>query len=215
MRRLSALVVVLFMLAACGEASPVDPAAVPEGGTLAQVATTATTTTTTPANDDAEHMDDDATHMDDDAEHMDDEAAHMDDDAEHMDDDAAHTDDDAVVADREIEITLSDFAFEPGAVEVTAGESVKFMLTNVGVIEHEFRLTTEHAAEEHVASGHAGHDDEAASGHGHGEVIVLVPAGESESVVVTFDEHAEFDVVACLIPGHFEAGMHVPLEIVG
>lgn len=118
-------------------------------------------------------------------------------------------------ADRQIEVVMSEFAFSPDPIEVAAGETVEFVLINEGVIEHEFRLTTEHAAEEHVASGHAGHDDGAEADHAHGEVIVLVPAGETDHVTVTFDENADFDVVACLIPAHFEAGMHVPLVVSG
>ncbi len=114
--------------------------------------------------------------------------------------------------DREVTIEMTDFAFDPDLVLVTAGESVRFVVTNSGAIEHELRFTTEHAAAEHIAAGHAGHGDES-GGHGHDEMLLLVPPGESGEIIVTFDHHADWDIIACLIEGHFEAGMHGGLMI--
>lgn len=114
-------------------------------------------------------------------------------------------------ADRVVEIVMTDFAFAPAPVTVAAGETVKFMVKNEGVIEHEFRLTTQHAADEHIASGHEGHD-EGGGGHGHDEIVLLVQPGETGTVDVAFHEAGEFEIVACLIPGHFEAGMKATVE---
>ena len=107
---------------------------------------------------------------------------------------------------------MTEFAFEPASILVSAGETVRFSVTNDGAIEHEFRMTTEHAAEEHIAAGHEGHDDEAAEGEHHEEMILLVAAGETATMDVTFHESGEYDIVACLLPGHFEAGMKGTLE---
>jgi len=132
--------------------------------------------------------------------------ADMAEDADH-EDEAAH-DEEAAVADRDIAITMTEFAFEPAAVTVSAGETIRFILTNDGVIEHEFRVTTEHAAQEHIEAGHEGHDDEAAtSEHGHEEILLLVQPGETAEIIATFHDAGEFDVIACLLPGHYEAGM--------
>ncbi len=114
-------------------------------------------------------------------------------------------------ADRVVEIVMTDFAFAPAPVTVAAGETVKFIVKNEGVVEHEFRLTTQHAADEHLASGHAGHD-EGGGGHGHDEIALLVQPGETGEIDVAFHEAGEFEIVACLIPGHFEAGMKTTLE---
>ncbi len=107
----------------------------------------------------------------------------------------------------EIDVVLTDFAFEPDELTVHAGETVRFHLVNEGAIEHEFRLSNDHRIEEHIASGHEGHGDE---GH-HGDdadVVVLLAAGESRTVDVTFPaDTGTFSQVACLIPGHYEAGM--------
>lgn len=111
---------------------------------------------------------------------------------------------------RTVEVLMTEMAFEPSNFSVQAGETVQFVLRNQGVVEHEFRLTTQHAAEEHIASGHEGHDDED-GGHSHDEMSVVVDPGEVAVFTVTFQETGAFDTVACLIPGHFEAGMHAPL----
>ena len=111
---------------------------------------------------------------------------------------------------------MAEFAFNPTGVAVSKGETVLFEVTNDGVIEHEFRLTTEHAAMEHMAAGHQGHGDEAVAGEpGHGEVILLVAPGETGTITVTFDHDADFDLMACMLPGHYEAGMHAPLTLEG
>lgn len=139
--------------------------------------------------------------MDDDA-HDDD--AH--DNGDH--DDGAH-DDDVVAsgdADRVIVVAMTEFAFEPEAFSLTPGETVEFVLTNDGVIEHEFRLTTAHEVEEHIEGGHDDHHDDE-------PLALTVAAGETVSWVVTIP--GEVELVACLIPGHFEAGMKAPVTLEG
>jgi uncharacterized cupredoxin-like copper-binding protein len=83
------------------------------------------------------------------------------------------------------------------------------ILVNEGLLIHEFRLTTVERAAEHLAAGHAGHGSEGEDGHDeHSDIIVNVHPGETRTVVMTLpDEHMAFDHVACLIPGHYEAGM--------
>ena len=110
---------------------------------------------------------------------------------------------------------MNEWSYEPANLTVAAGETVEFVVTNEGEIQHEFRLTTEHAAMEHIASGHDGHHDEesSSSGHEHGEVILLVDPGATESITVHFDGHSDYDIVACLLPDHYEAGMHTGLTL--
>ncbi len=116
--------------------------------------------------------------------------------------------------DREIEVVMSEFAFDPASISVTAGETVRFVLVNEGAVPHEFRLTTEHAAAEHIASGHEGHDEDGGEGdHDHDEVFLEVAAGATDALTVTFAEDADWDQFACLIPGHYEAGMLGELQL--
>ena len=173
----------------------------------AEVTSEVGATPTTVATADAATHDDDATHEED--------AAH-DDDAGTHEDDAAHEDDhDAAEVDRTIEVRMAEFSFSPASMTISRGETILFKVTNDGVIEHEFRLTTEHAAMEHVAAGHMDHGDEATTSdeHGHGEVLLLVAPGETDTITVTFDHDAEFDEMVCLLPSHYEAGMRAPLTL--
>ena len=93
-----------------------------------------------------------------------------------------------------------------------------FVLVNDGVLPHEFRLTTEHKAEEHVAAGHEDHDAEGGEGdEGHHEedadIIINVEAGATRTVELTLPSDADaLDQVACLIPGHYEAGMFASID---
>ena len=122
---------------------------------------------------------------------------------------------------RELSVTMTEFSFTfdewVTTLAVTAGETVQFIVTNDGVAEHEFRLTTAAEADEHVGLGHSTHDDDDSDmdmdmGGEHEEILLLVAAGSSDTITVTFSEAGEYDIVACLIPGHYEAGMEASVE---
>ena len=136
-------------------------------------------------------------------------AAH-DDEADHSEDATTTTETGTVDADLVVDITMDDFSFDPPRLEVEAGQTVLFRVSNVGVVEHEFRLSNSHRIEEHLADGHGDHDDEGDGGHHDedGDVFILLDPGESGELVVTFpDDSAVYTQIACLIPGHYEAGM--------
>ncbi len=109
---------------------------------------------------------------------------------------------------RIIEVEATDFAFTPDAFEVEEGETVTFRMTNNGEIEHELRVTTLHEVEEHIAGGHDDHHGEEAQ-----ESLILVQPGETADLTITFEPGVEYEVVACLLPDHYEAGMAADLEI--
>jgi uncharacterized cupredoxin-like copper-binding protein len=147
-------------------------------------------------------------------------------DATHSEEEEGHSEDEAeeaADADRVVNVTMSEFAFDP-AIVVTAGETVTFVVTNAGVVEHEFRISNAHRIEEHIASGHEDHDeggdmdddmdmDEGGHHEENADVMIMVPAGETGEVTVTFpDDTTLYTDVACLIPGHYEAGMHAELS---
>jgi uncharacterized cupredoxin-like copper-binding protein len=172
-------------------------------------------TTTTATAEEAGHTEDEA--------HAEDET-HTEEEGHAEDEDHAEDGDhEAADADRVVSVTMSEFAFDP-AIVVTAGETVTFVVTNAGVVEHEFRLSNAHRIEEHIASGHEGHDeggdmdddmdmDEGGHHEENADVMIMVPAGETAEVTVTFpDDTTLYTDVACLIPGHYEAGMHAELS---
>ncbi len=206
------LTVLILLLASCGgESAPVVAA----GEAATQVPTTQVPTTqatlpevtTTVQVDDsiAEPMDED---MDTDGdEHATDESDHM----MEMDHSATTADlaDEGALVDRTIEVVMTEFMFDPGPIDVAAGETVEFVVVNEGAIRHEFRVTTQEDIDHHIAEGHSDHSEAIEPG-----VLVLDP-GETGSLLVTFHEAGEFDMIACLIPTHFEAGMGTELNIKG
>jgi uncharacterized cupredoxin-like copper-binding protein len=145
--------------------------------------------------------------------------------ADHETEEADH-DEGSGDVDRVVEVELSEFAFAAASFEFTPGETVEFVITNSGVVEHEFRLSNQDRVDEHIAGGHADHDDaamdddeaahdddEAAHEDEEEDVVLVVAAGETGTLVFTFPENDhDFTSVVCLIPGHYEAGMATDLS---
>lgn len=110
---------------------------------------------------------------------------------------------------RRVEVVMTEFAFDPDAIQVTAGETVTFVVTNVGIVEHELRLSNAHRIEEHIESGHADHHEDDQGHHMEGgDVTLTVAAGDTGEIEVTFpNDTTIYTEIVCLIPGHYEAGM--------
>jgi uncharacterized cupredoxin-like copper-binding protein len=73
-----------------------------------------------------------------------------------------HADEDAVEhadIERVLEVELSEFAIAADSFEFAPGETIEFVVTNAGVVEHEFRLSNQDRVDEHVAGGHEDHDE--------------------------------------------------------
>tara|TARA_R110000772_G_scaffold252851_3_gene368367 strand:- start:1982 stop:2524 length:543 start_codon:yes stop_codon:yes gene_type:complete len=99
--------------------------------------------------------------------------------------------------------------FEPGSIEVLPGETVRFVISNDGMIEHEFvfNTTAEIIVHKEEMITEAAHD----MPHDTDNAITLQP-GESGDLAWTFASAGVFEF-ACLIPGHYEAGMFGPLVV--
>lgn len=196
-KKLTLLLAVVVIAAACGDAASETAA-----GTDTTLAVAAPTTT---AGEGVAAGDETAPHDDEGAQHeepMHEEGNHEEEGGHNEEMPPAEGEPTV-----EIDVVLTDFAFEPEEFTIHAGQTVRFHLVNEGAIEHEFRLSNDHRIEEHIASGHEGHGDE---GHhaDDADVVVLLAAGESRTVDVTFPvDTGTYSQVACLIPGHYEAGM--------
>jgi uncharacterized cupredoxin-like copper-binding protein len=130
---------------------------------------------------------------------------------------------------RVIEVEMTEFAFAADSFEFSPGETVEFLVTNSGVVEHELRLSNQVRVDEHLAGGHDDddHDDEREAGaeadhdeaeadHNEAEaddIFVVLDAGETGTLVFTFpDNDHDYTGVVCLLPGHYEAGMATDLS---
>lgn len=103
---------------------------------------------------------------------------------------------------RTIAIDMADtMRFGPGNLVVKEGETIKFVVTNKGKMMHEMVIGTMTTLKEHgdLMKKHAGMEhDEPYMSH--------VSPGKKEEMVWEFTKAGEY-YFACLIPGHFEAGM--------
>lgn len=109
---------------------------------------------------------------------------------------------DPAKASRTVEIRMTDaMRFTPSTIQVKRGETVRFVLRNDGRMLHEMVIGTKAALEEHAAAMRKFPDME------HDEPYMAhVSPGKTGEIVWQFNEGGEFGF-ACLIPGHFEAGM--------
>lgn len=103
---------------------------------------------------------------------------------------------------RTIEVDMADsMTFTPAAINVKAGETIRFTVTNSGQLVHELVLGTNDEIVEHHAlmkrfPGMVHEDDNSVS----------LAGGETGEITWKFTKAGTFDI-ACLQPGHYEAGM--------
>jgi uncharacterized cupredoxin-like copper-binding protein len=103
---------------------------------------------------------------------------------------------------RTIRVAMADnMRFTPSHIVVRRGETVRLVAANEGQVMHEFVLGTDEALKKHAALM------KKLPGMEHDEPhMAHVKPGRSADVVWRFTRTGEFHF-ACLIPGHFEAGM--------
>jgi uncharacterized cupredoxin-like copper-binding protein len=115
-------------------------------------------------------------------------------------------------ADRTVEVTMretedGEMVFEPAQLDFKAGETVRIVVTNAGELDHEFVMDSPVKNIEHKALmekfPEMEHDDPNA---------VRLEPGATGEILWTFSNKGTFEF-ACLIPGHYDAGMHGPLIV--
>lgn len=109
---------------------------------------------------------------------------------------------DAAKVTREIVIRMTDdMRFSPDRVRVRLNETVRFVIRNDGAMLHEMVIGTRAVLDEHAALMLKFPDME------HDEPYMAhVEPGQQGDIVWHFNRAGEFDF-ACLIPGHYQAGM--------
>jgi uncharacterized cupredoxin-like copper-binding protein len=115
--------------------------------------------------------------------------------------------------DRTIKIKADDVHFDPKTLKVATGETIRFVITNVGKIDHDFTLGTPEVQQAHQKEmakmmqgggmNHAAHDDANA---------VMLKPGETKELIWTFAGADNFEF-GCNVPGHYQAGMKGHVEI--
>lgn len=110
--------------------------------------------------------------------------------------------------DRTVEIRMGDnMRFAPEKLQVKQGETIRFVHRNDGKLMHEFVLGTRQTLDEHAAEMLKG------TGMAHGEAYMAHVAPEAQDEMIwTFNRAGEFEF-ACLIAGHYQAGMRGSVEV--
>ena len=103
---------------------------------------------------------------------------------------------------RTIEVEMSDaMRFRPDIIKVKRGETIRFLVRNTGKLKHEMVLGTIKELREHAEMMRKFPVMEHADPN-----QVSVDPGMTGELVWQFTRAGTFDF-ACLVPGHFEAGM--------
>lgn len=109
---------------------------------------------------------------------------------------------------RTIEVRMLDsMRFAPDSIDVRLDETVRFVAVNTGHLLHEFVIGTTDNNQAHAAlmTKFPGmeHDE---------PYMAHVPPGERREIVWTFNRPGRFEF-ACLIAGHYSAGMSGSIEV--
>ena len=130
----------------------------------------------------------------------------------------------AAKATRSVEVVMGDMSFTPKAIDIKAGETVRFVLVNKGQLLHEFNLgdAAMHAKHQQemmkmqqsgmltpTGMKEMGHGAMAGMDHGmkHDDPnSVLVEPGKTTELTWTFTKATNLEF-ACNIPSHYQAGM--------
>jgi uncharacterized cupredoxin-like copper-binding protein len=109
---------------------------------------------------------------------------------------------DAKDAKRTIAISMGDnMRFSPDTIRVKQGETVRLVMTNNGKLLHELVMGTQQVLDNHAAQmlkfPSMAHDE---------PYMAHVSPGKKSEIVWTFNRAGDFDF-ACLIAGHYQAGM--------
>ncbi len=117
---------------------------------------------------------------------------------------------DAKAVKRTIRIKMTDnMRFSPDKLEVKLGETVKFIVINEGQMLHEFVIGTKQELDAHalqmIKFPNMEHDEP--------YMAHVKPKAKGE-IIWTFNKPGDFDF-ACLIAGHYQAGMVGKIKVVG
>jgi uncharacterized cupredoxin-like copper-binding protein len=116
---------------------------------------------------------------------------------------------DAKAVKRTIEVTMTDnMRFTPDKIDVKQGEVVKFVIKNNGKMMHEMVIGTKKVLDEHAALmvkfPNMEHEE---------PYMTHVAQGKTGEMIWNFNRAGEFDF-ACLIAGHYQAGMVGKIKVV-
>ena len=109
---------------------------------------------------------------------------------------------------RTITVEMSDaMRYTPADIQVKQGETVRFVIKNLGQVKHELSLGTEKELLEHLEVMKKFPDME----HDEPSKVSLAPGKQGE-IIWQFTKAGTVNF-ACLMPGHYEAGMKGTVKV--
>ena len=126
---------------------------------------------------------------------------------------------DAGHVDRDIVVEMGEMYYSPSSIEIHKGETVRFIVKNVGEFVHELNIATEAMHLDHseemtkmidmgvLETDKINHHLMTESGMAHSDPnSLLLEPGDSGEVIWTFSGDAKLEL-SCNVPGHRESGM--------
>jgi len=115
---------------------------------------------------------------------------------------------DAKKVSRSVAVSMDDtMRFTPDRLDVKQGETIRFVITNKGKLPHEMVIGSKKELDEHAAMMAR------SPGMAHEEPSMAhVAPGKSGDIVWTFNRAGSFNF-ACLIAGHYQAGMRGSISV--
>ena len=132
--------------------------------------------------------------------------------------------------DRVIEIKMYDNYFEPNVINIKKGETIKFLVKNLGLLVHEFNIATKKMHLNHQPEMMEMMENEILLGdkidyekmkeiaktnhsmaHSHSNSVLLEP-NKSGEIIWKFNTDINLEA-ACNVPGHYESGMIAKINI--
>ena len=126
--------------------------------------------------------------------------------------------------DRVVNIKMYDNYYEPNIVKIKKGETIKFIIENLGEMVHEYNIGTKEMHIKHQPEMQKLIDHEIilvdkidkikmkkmskmdhSLGHSHANSIMLEPKASGE-LIWKFSKDINLEI-ACNVPGHYESGM--------
>ena len=126
--------------------------------------------------------------------------------------------------DRVVNIKMYDNYYEPNVVKIKKGETIKFIIENLGELVHEYNIGTKEMHIKHqpemaklveheiLLADKIDHEKmkkmakkDHSLGHSHSNSVLLEP-NETGEIIWKFTKDISLEM-ACNMPGHYEAGM--------
>lgn len=108
---------------------------------------------------------------------------------------------------RTIKVNALDIKYDKPEIQIRAGETIKFIVTNTGKLRHEFTIGDAEEQRQHAEMMKQMPD----MVHEDANTLTVEP-GETKSLVWQFTRTGSLEV-ACHIPGHYEAGMKSKVRV--